>query len=292
MKRNTLAPTTILALLLISTIGTQFSYIVAANPHPWNTLFVQEGDVSPPSLAKPPEILLLSPQNNSLHTADSINFTLNVSLSIESLIYHFGDLSFTYASAQLDEVFYETDWVTNNTYIEPTPTISLNLTGIPDGKHSIVVYAVEWRPYQSRYDDGNDVMYYNGFKITGSSTVCFAVDTVSPNISILSLKNTTYSDSDIPLTFTVSEPTSEISCVLDGKKNMTINGNTTLSGLSNGAHNVTVFAKDAAENSGASETITFTITQPFPTTLVAAASGASVAIIGIGLLVYFRKRKH
>jgi hypothetical protein len=31
---------------------------------------------------------------------------------------------------------------------------------------------------------------------------------------------------------------------------------------------------------------------PFPTTLVAAASAASVAVVGVGLLVYFRKRKH
>ncbi|MCJ7559560.1 hypothetical protein MUO79_02945 [Candidatus Bathyarchaeota archaeon] len=32
--------------------------------------------------------------------------------------------------------------------------------------------------------------------------------------------------------------------------------------------------------------------EPFPTTLVAAASGASVAVVGAGLLIYFKKRKH
>ena len=32
--------------------------------------------------------------------------------------------------------------------------------------------------------------------------------------------------------------------------------------------------------------------EPFPTALVIAASGASIAIIGIGMLVYFKKRKH
>jgi hypothetical protein len=32
--------------------------------------------------------------------------------------------------------------------------------------------------------------------------------------------------------------------------------------------------------------------EPFPTALVAAASGVAVAIIGVGLLVYFKKRKH
>jgi hypothetical protein len=47
---------------------------------------------------------------------------------------------------------------------------------------------------------------------------------------------------------------------------------------------------------GASEKIFFTVIQEtqsesFPTTLVATASGASVAIIGVGLMAYFKKRK-
>jgi hypothetical protein len=45
---------------------------------------------------------------------------------------------------------------------------------------------------------------------------------------------------------------------------------------------------------GVSETIFFTIVEPepFPTALVATASAASVGIIAVGLLVYFKKRKH
>ena len=31
--------------------------------------------------------------------------------------------------------------------------------------------------------------------------------------------------------------------------------------------------------------------EPFPTALAVGASGASIAIIGVGLLVYFKKRK-
>jgi hypothetical protein len=63
--------------------------------------------------------------------------------------------------------------------------------------------------------------------------------------------------------------------------------------LSNGLHNVTVYANDTFGNQGASQTVTFTVAvpEPFPTTLVAVASITSVTIIGIGLLVYFKKRK-
>jgi hypothetical protein len=80
----------------------------------------------------------------------------------------------------------------------------------------------------------------------------------------------------------------------DGQDNVTIAGNVTLSGLSNGLHNVTVYAKDTFGNEGASETITFNVEvpEPFPTALVVAASVATVAVMGVGLLVYFKKRKH
>jgi hypothetical protein len=53
---------------------------------------------------------------------------------------------------------------------------------------------------------------------------------------------------------------------------------------------LTVYAKDEAGNVGASETILFTVNVPFPTTLVI-ASVSTVAVVGIGLLVYFKKRK-
>ena len=46
----------------------------------------------------------------------------------------------------------------------------------------------------------------------------------------------------------------------------------------NGSSGIIRFAAEASE--------------PFPTALVIAASGASIAIIGVGLLVYFRKWKH
>jgi hypothetical protein len=43
---------------------------------------------------------------------------------------------------------------------------------------------------------------------------------------------------------------------------------------------------------GSSETIRFSVASSFPTTLIATVSAASVAVIGVGLLVYFRKRNH
>jgi hypothetical protein len=110
-------------------------------------------------------------------------------------------------------------------------------------------------------------------------------------------ENQTYNETSLSLVFTLDKQVNWTGYDLDGKDNVTIAGNTTLTGLGTGNHNVTVYATDEAGNVGASETIHFTVTEqkpepePFPTTLVITASGASAVAIGIGVLVYFRRRK-
>jgi len=128
-----------------------------------------------------------------------------------------------------------------------------------------------------------------------------AIDSSPPVISNLLLENKTFTTPDVPLNFTVNENTSQVAYSLDGQENVTIAGNTTLTGLSIGAHNLTVYAWDEAGNVGAGQTISFTVTNvtseplqpvdPFSTTSVVAGSGVSAGIVGLGLLVYFRKRK-
>ena len=97
---------------------------------------------------------------------------------------------------------------------------------------------------------------------------------------------------DIPLTFTLSEPTLWIGYSLDGQMTVTIAGNVTLSTLSDGSHSLIVYAKDTAVNGGASEIIYFSVktkkAEPFPTLIVAAII---IAIVGTALLVYFAKIK-
>jgi len=117
----------------------------------------------------------------------------------------------------------------------------------------------------------------------------FGYGTISPVVAVVSPENKNYTSSNVSLAFAVNKPASWMGYSLDGQDNVTITGNTTLSGLSSGLHNITVYAKDTFENMGTSETITFSIAEPFPTTLVI-ASVASAVVVGAGLLVYFRKR--
>ena len=123
-------------------------------------------------------------------------------------------------------------------------------------------------------------------------------DTTPPTISIVSPENKTYTVNNVSLTFTVNELTSWIGYSLDGQVDVTISGNTTLTGLSYGSHNLTVYAKDWYRNTGTSETIYFSIAQesepqhsePFPTTWIVAAI-VIVVVVGAALLVYFGKIK-
>ena len=114
-------------------------------------------------------------------------------------------------------------------------------------------------------------------------------DVWPPVVSVSNPKNKTYAEGDISLTFTVNEPASWVGYSLDGHDNVTITANITLSGLSNGAHNLTVYAKDIAGNIGASETIHFTIVERFPIEWIV-ASVVIVVFVGVGLLVYFKKK--
>lgn len=115
--------------------------------------------------------------------------------------------------------------------------------------------------------------------------------TIAPVVSVVSPENKNYTSNNISLAFKVNKPAPWVGYSIDGQYNVTVTGNTTLPILTSGSHTIKVYAKDMFENTGASETITFIIVDPFPTMLVAAIAGASAAAAGVGLLVYFKKRK-
>ena len=120
----------------------------------------------------------------------------------------------------------------------------------------------------------------------------FGYGTVPPVISVASPENMNYTASEVALNFTVNKLVEWIGYSLDGNEKVTVTGNTTLTELSSGLHKVTVYARDEFNNTGASETINFNIAEePFPVVPVATTSAAAIAVVGIGLLVYFKKRE-
>ena len=279
MKRTALVLSLIMALLFSAVAGTRLFNYAAANPY-----FIG-GQTPPPEGTEPPIISIVSPKNNTVSASNNISLAFNVTgiYMLTDIYYEVdwqeGNTSAYHLDMSTPDYLYDRSWITEFFYNE-------TLIGIPEGRHTIRIIAYAFGSYvigQTAYV----------FDIGGSSSVYFEIDATPPKVSVLSFENRTYSTSDLPLNFTVNELFSKISYVLDGLENVTVDRNTTLTNLANGYHNVTVYATDEAGNIGASETLYFTIEvpEPFPTTLVAAASGVSAAVIGMGLLVYLRKRK-
>jgi len=260
--------------------------------------FVQLGVANPwyeDRWTDPPVISIHSPTNETYRDVILINFTMTKPEKWKSYptVYlgtptRYGDVQqLDHITIEVDEKLYRLIEVHSN--LSSPFSYSENLSNLRDGIHSLRIFAYgagviegcEWKPNTSA-------------EINSSSVVNFRLDTVFPRI-LLALENKTYYSSDIPLDFTVNEQVSQIAYNLDGGDNVTIAGNTTLTNLHIGLHNVTVYAWDDAGNMGVSETIYFNIAQsqePFPVAPVAAASGASVAVVGLGLLLYFKKRRH
>jgi N-acetylneuraminic acid mutarotase len=121
-----------------------------------------------------------------------------------------------------------------------------------------------------------------------------SIDGTSPVIEVQSPENRTYNSSSISLVFVLNENASWMSYSLDGKETVTITGNTTISGLGNGLHNVTVYANDSSGNAGASETFTFTVEipqEPFPILLVVSFSVVAAAVGAVATVIYLKKSK-
>jgi hypothetical protein len=105
-------------------------------------------------------------------------------------------------------------------------------------------------------------IHYGFYELVGSSMVKFVVDTIPPSVSSLSVRNMTSDPSGVLLSFDVNE-TSEVCYSLDDQANVTIAGNTTLTGLSDGSHYLIVYANDSVGNVGKSDVAYFTVnTQP------------------------------
>ena len=165
-------------------------------------------------------------------------------------------------NVQLDKVFLELDGTNytlaktdeylgfdSNYRVEHRANYSISFTGLPAGTHTYRWFANDTR------DNWNSTQLFN-----------FTIDNVPPSIEILSPKNITYCNYvNVKLEFTINEAASWIAYSLDHQENITIFTNveagthTKYVYIPNyGSHNIIVYAKDLAGNTGKSERIYFT----------------------------------
>lgn len=278
IKKKLVASAVVLLLFFTALIATASVKLTQANP------YLDYGWVSPPKDAIPLEISVSSPKNNSIYSTSDINLSVNIDTNNTSIHY-------------LLDAYFKADWMQDNITIYKqnihSPefpdfwSYTKSFVDLPDGNYSIVITA--------RGGGGYAIgLTYNFFDMTSVSVLNFTVDATPPKVSILSLMNETYKSCNVTLSFAVNEKLSLIGYSLDGQKNATLYGNTTLTNLPNGEHNVTLYVWDMAGNAGIPETVVFKIAVPDPESLpiTVIAPIASVSVIGLGLLVYFKKRKH
>jgi hypothetical protein len=296
MKRKASALTFILSLLVSVLAGTLLiqngarTFIVQAETA--NSDLIIEGDTNA-------NVTIQSPENKA-YNENNVTLAVTVESGVPPMEYFdmslFG-LFLRYGCALDYDTSALVDLIWNSNLLDKFPknpplvlngsenvyTGNATLTNLSQGAHTLTVW-VRAEQFMLSYSWGVWAIF---------KTVSFNIDFTPPHILILSPEPKVYNIFDVPLVFTVNETASQISYSLDGQENITAAGNLTLTRLSNGVHNVTVYAADEAGNMGASEAVTFTVAvpEPFPTELVIAASVATVAVVGVGLLVYYKKRK-
>lgn len=274
MKRTALALTLVLALSVSIMAGMQTLEVAKANWLP------------------APAIIIYSPAS-IIYTNTSIplHVVVNVLRNSPEIV------CVLYCADESSNVTLTNLTKTDNVWFDPNKEgsefrVTSVLESLAEGNHTLKVY--------SQDAAGKEM----------SSSVKFTINTQYryPEVLILSPQNKTYTTTEVPLIWACDEQKIVADYTLDLLSaplyayftlsgNASLPGNTTLTGLSNGTHTLTVNV--ITERGFASQTVHFTISletpppspEPFSTTLVI-ASIASVAVIGVGLLVYFRKRNH
>jgi hypothetical protein len=176
-KRKVLALTLVLALLFSAVAGAFFVKYTKANP------YLSGEETAPPAGTEPPAITIPSPKDMT-YESSTILLSFNISVGDTQPI-----PNATYTSAVttwLSEVYYQADWLDENFTFPPSPTAQLGtyprpsveysgfLSDIPQGRHSIVIYATESGWYESPIS-GSGYVYINRFNIRQSWVVNFTI---------------------------------------------------------------------------------------------------------------------
>lgn len=154
---------------------------------------------------------------------------------------------------------------------------------------------------------------YTRMTIENPKNTTYTTNTIVLNFSVESVsffsrRNFSYSldGQELKPIESISVVSQEFIPISPGVYNETLKGSCVLSNLSEGWHNVTVYLirDSSTADPQYGEPLQLASTafmialpkvrepEPFPTTMVAVASGAIVALIATGLMVYFKKRNH
>lgn len=224
------------------------------------------------------EVKITSPANKTynLHSL-VLDYTVNFSMTGHKLLVYSVDGG---ANVTLLEKQTAPQWVLE------TYSGQAVLPELPDGTHRLDVYAC-----RSYLGDNSTI---------GSAHVYFTVDTKPPEISDISVENKEFESTNVTLSFWVDEEVASVSYSVDNQTAVTIEGNTTIAGLTEGSHTIIVSAVDDAGNS-MSKQFSFSVRLPKPNSetetepdlfaLTVSVSVGIATVIAAAMVVYLKKRK-
>jgi hypothetical protein len=260
VNKKTFIATTIITALLILLVGIQDAEMAKAN-------------FAPPIYFSTPTISKISLDYGTVYPSNpnlifSFNVTHETITKGNPHVYSPTITNFNYIVDEGEEVRFEpkiisteivNKWTLYGDFYEANETqwlANVSLHGLGNGWHSLIVKVnMELAINSPTYPLPTNLTSY---------PLNFEVDTCAPVISNLSIENRTYNTAQIPLIFSINEPTSQLLYVLDRTSNTTILGNATLTKLADGSHSLIVYATDTAGNIGKSDTIFFIVRTPTP----------------------------
>jgi hypothetical protein len=140
------------------------------------------------------------------------------------------------------------------TLLQDTPdtyvSVGENIHALSNGYHTVDVYANPWGGATNEHPSTH-------------VSVSFYVDAHPPIVSNLSINNGTY-PSNVPLIFNVEGDFLYLDSYVDNRMRR-ITGNTTLKGLKDGSHNITVCCTDEYGNTDTTKVVHFTVDSIPPT---------------------------
>jgi hypothetical protein len=160
-------------LSFLAVTGTLNTKSAEANPY-----YKIIGSSDPDAETEPPTITMLPPNNGTVYEKNSANLTFISSVGESKTAY----------KTLIAEVYYEADWLQNRTYLPAdytneymvttgtfprNHTFNIELTEIPEGKHSITINVVE----MGLYGENTPPYWFKYFYMDTSASVSFTVDT-------------------------------------------------------------------------------------------------------------------
>ena len=191
-----------------------------------------------------------------------------------------------------NNTIYHNNFVTSKYQVNVLDSVNIWDNGYPDGGNY-------WSNYQTKYPNAAEIGN------SGIGNKAYVIDSENqdryplmepfktpPQITLLSPLHQVYNGSSVDLVFTTDGVVNWTAYSLDGKQNVTVTGNSTITGIPSGSHKLVVYANDTFGRMGVSEELTFAVAVPEPSPLIflGAGLGIAVLIVGLSLFVYVKKR--